>query len=423
MVRITFPNMGNSWVAFKALLEEIPGVEVVLPPPVTRKTIDLGTKYSPEFVCFPFKVNVGDFILTYEEEGVDTFVTALDCGPCRFGFYNVVQERILQDMGYNVKVLALDQADLLNFNWLKLFNKLNKEKNPIIKTVNIISAAQKYLMKAKYIADIEKLETYYRPREVKKGLTTKIVEQALKELDERKSVQEIRAFSSRLLELFESIEIDEDIEPLKIILTGEIHISLEPAVNIDLRKKLGEMQIEVHQNLSLFDWTLHKFHMNYHRKHLEKLSDPYIKYDIGGEAKWVIGEYILANQMGMDGFIHIYPFTCMPEVTARSIITAWDEPKVPAIFFSFDEQSGTEGMKTRLEAFRDLMFDKRRKHQNIQPEPRYMHQKSLLEEVKESFKTPWQTFLDSMQTIINFYQNVNPIELIQNIGKLFVKDY
>jgi len=51
----------------------------------------------------------------------------------------------------------------------------------------------------------------------------------------------------------------------------------------------------------------------------------------------------------------------MPEVTARTIITnklkkLYD---LPVIFFSFDEQSGLEGFRTRLEAFCDLMHSRR----------------------------------------------------------------
>jgi predicted nucleotide-binding protein (sugar kinase/HSP70/actin superfamily) len=37
---------------------------------------------------------------------------------------------------------------------------------------------------------------------------------------------------------------------------------------------------------------------------------------------------------------------------------------LPAIFFSFDEQSGSEGFRTRLEAFVDLMEAKREQKLN-----------------------------------------------------------
>ena len=48
---------------------------------------------------------------------------------------------------------------------------------------------------------------------------------------------------------FNSLDIDKSLSPLKVGLSGEIHFSLEPYVNLDIRRKLGEMQIEIHQSL------------------------------------------------------------------------------------------------------------------------------------------------------------------------------
>ncbi|MEJ2293829.1 MAG: hypothetical protein P8Y23_03590, partial [Candidatus Lokiarchaeota archaeon] len=116
--------------------------------------------------------------------------------------------------------------------------------------------------------------------------------------------------------------------------------------------------------------VVHKFHLNYHRKWLEHLAKPYVPMDIGGECVWVIGEYIDKAKAGFDGFVHSYPFTCMPEVTARTIITnklkkMYD---LPIIYFSFDEQSGQEGFRTRLEAFYDLMEARREREIKTTPE-------------------------------------------------------
>ena len=83
---ISFPNMGSSWVAFKTLFTAL-DLEVVLPDPTNREAVKIGVKYSPEFVCFPFKATIGDFVSSIKK-GADTLVMAIDCGPCRFGFYS-----------------------------------------------------------------------------------------------------------------------------------------------------------------------------------------------------------------------------------------------------------------------------------------------------------------------------------------------
>ena len=95
---ISFPNMGPNWVAFKTLFTTL-GLDVVIPDPTNREAIKFGVKNSPEFICFPFKATIGDFVNAIEK-GADTLIMAIDCGPCRFGFYASVQERILKDMGY-----------------------------------------------------------------------------------------------------------------------------------------------------------------------------------------------------------------------------------------------------------------------------------------------------------------------------------
>ncbi|NHJ19526.1 MAG: hypothetical protein EAX91_01190 [Candidatus Lokiarchaeota archaeon] len=358
---ISFPNMGPNWVAFKTLFTSL-DLDVVVPDPTNREAIKIGVKQSPEFVCFPFKATIGDFVNAIEK-GADTLVMAIDCGPCRFGFYASVQERILKDMGYkNITVVPLDQADLLEFHWVKTLQEISGRSDLFVYS-KFVKAIIFFLKKAKLLNDIQTAEGLFRAYERNQGDTTDIVNGLLTKLDEANTLPELRKFKNVIKQDFNGLDIDKTRTPLKVGISGEIHISLEPYVNLDIRRKLGEMGIEIHQSLSLYDWVVHKFHLNYHRKWLEHLSRPYLPLDCGGEARWVLGEYIDKALAGFDGFVHEYPFLCMPEVVARTIITnklkkIYD---LPIIYFSFDEQSGMEGFRTRLEAFADLMHGRRKK--------------------------------------------------------------
>ena len=89
-MKVSFPNMGPNWVAFKTLFECL-DLDVIVPDPTNREAIKVGVKYSPEFVCFPFKATLGD-LKNALDKGADTLVMAIDCGPCRLGFYASVQE-------------------------------------------------------------------------------------------------------------------------------------------------------------------------------------------------------------------------------------------------------------------------------------------------------------------------------------------
>ena len=120
-MHVTFPHMGNCWPAFKQLCTGM-GADVYLTNENNAKQLEVGLKHSPEWVCFPFKVTLSNFVEALEN-GVETLIMATDCGPCRFGFYYAVQERILRDLGYDFKMYYLPQGDLLTLEWAEfLYN-------------------------------------------------------------------------------------------------------------------------------------------------------------------------------------------------------------------------------------------------------------------------------------------------------------
>ena len=57
-----------------------------------------------------------------------------------------------------------------------------------------------------------------------------------------------------------------------------------------------------------------------------------------------------------DGIIHIKSSFCTPEIAVMPIINKVAKSKnVPIIFFSFDSNTSEVGIKTRLEAFYDMI--------------------------------------------------------------------
>src|SRR5690606_39991245 len=51
-----------------------------------------------------------------------------------------------------------------------------------------------------------------------------------------------------------------------------------------------------------------------------KLAKPFLKRFVGGEGIDTVGSTIRYAQQGFDGVIHLYPFTCMPEAVAKSVV-------------------------------------------------------------------------------------------------------
>ena len=66
-----------------------------------------------------------------------------------------------------------------------------------------------------------------------------------------------------------------------------------------------------------------------------------------------------------DGIIHIKSSFCTPEIAAMQIIEKiCSKYDVPVIFFSFDSNTSEVGIKTRLEAFYE-MIEMRKKNEML----------------------------------------------------------
>jgi predicted nucleotide-binding protein (sugar kinase/HSP70/actin superfamily) len=133
----TFPHMGNYSRVLKELAQLI-DVEVQAPPPITRHTLEVGASHSPEFVCVPFKYNLGNFIEALEA-GAQVIIQA--GGGCRFGYYGEVQETILRDLGYEFDFIAISTApdvkSILKF--LRRYNRYPK-KSEVVRVMDLTRA-------------------------------------------------------------------------------------------------------------------------------------------------------------------------------------------------------------------------------------------------------------------------------------------
>ena len=83
-LKVSFPHMGNYYIPAKYLLSHIVDADIIIPPFITAKTIELGSKYSPDFVCTPFKYTLGTMIESLEQ-GASILIQF--GGGCRYGYY------------------------------------------------------------------------------------------------------------------------------------------------------------------------------------------------------------------------------------------------------------------------------------------------------------------------------------------------
>ena len=69
---VAFPQLGNYFNPLRKLIMNTTHLKVIEMPKITKETIALGSKNSPDTVCVPFKYNLGNFI-----EALDKGATVL----------------------------------------------------------------------------------------------------------------------------------------------------------------------------------------------------------------------------------------------------------------------------------------------------------------------------------------------------------
>ncbi len=364
-MKVTFPHMGNQYVGTKVLLDEL-GIDSIIPPECSKETLDIGTKYSPESICLPLKINIGNYIESIRQ-GADTVVIIGSCGPCRFGYYSVLEKEILQEIGHDVKFILLDPPQGEYKRFFKSIFSLTQTKNPY----RIIKALAK-TTKVLYAVDALDQAAYYkRPRQKKIGEVDRHLDAFRKNLYHVKGYQEVMALVKRTKEKVNQVEEDPSREVIKIGIIGEIYTIIEPFVNMNIEKKLGEMGVQIEKSLKVSRWLTEHLYLHPMKLTMEKQirenAKPYLRTMIGGHARETIGYGIKYAKEGYDGLIQIYPFTCMPEIVAQSIMPRVEKDyNIPYLCLIVDELTGDAGYTTRLEAFVDLL--KRRREMKINEE-------------------------------------------------------
>lgn len=355
---ITFPHMGRMYMPVKAIFDDL-GVHTVVPPPITQKTLEIGTKLSPEMACLPLKINMGNYIESLSQ-GADTIVLSGSCGPCRFGYYGVVQQEILRDMGYEVDVVIID-APQLDF---KVF--MNKIRHitggrPWPQVLRAFHRASKITAAGDELLDISLKK---RPRELLPGETDRILSEFDREFLSLQGSREIYRLIARYKEKMAAVQERRGARPLRIGLIGEIYTLIEPYVNLHVEKKLGKMGVEVARGITIHEWVKHHLsldiaHKRAQRKILKKAA-PYLNLCVGGHAWQTIASAVHYAEEGLDGAIQIMPFGCMPEIVAESILPdVAQDLSFPIMTLTVDEMTGEAGYLTRLEAFVDLLSQKK----------------------------------------------------------------
>lgn len=349
MLKISYPHLGDYHIPIRRLLRDLfPQAEVIPAPPFTQHTIELGARYSPDFVCAPFKYNMGNYIEALNAGANVLLQTGLGC---RYGYYGEIQEQILRDLGYEFTFLCFSRDKAHPKNIYRTCKKLNPE-------LTLPAFLRALLHTLTRIWFMDKMDYFLRERI---GFTEnpsdfpKAKKAFLKELERASSLPTIFHIYRKYRKTYRTIETHMPKKPMRVGIVGELYTLMEPFSNHFLEKQLAHSGIAVSRKMSasfLLFGKRDKISLWKSRK--------YMQYTVGANGIDSVRQSIQYAGAGYDGILHIKSFGCTPELNAQPILVQisrdWD---IPILHLSFDTQTSETGLQTRIEAFTDMLAMKK----------------------------------------------------------------
>jgi predicted CoA-substrate-specific enzyme activase len=370
------------------------GIQAEVMPESDELTLEYGRKHTSGRECFPCIVTTGDIVKMAKQPGFNPaksafFMPAGD-GPCRFGQYNVLQQKILNELGF-------PEIPFISPTCRNSYNGLGQ---------SFRRAAWQGIVAIDLLL---KLCRHTRPYELNRGDTDKVYQQYLHKIAAViETKQDIKPVLIKARDAFRHILVNREHTKPLIGVIGEIFLRWNQFSNQDLVRKLESLGAEVtvapmmewifytnftskknllhdKKYLNYFgaviqDWVQKKDEYRYANILSDDLEDAiepdidstiahasrYLHPDFEGEAILSIGKSIDYIKTGIAGIVNAIPFTCMPGTIVQAINKRLKQqyPEIPLLTIAYD---GTEiaAVQTQMEAFmfqakENLRTDKRK---------------------------------------------------------------
>ena len=350
--KISFPHMSYYYIPIKYIIKNITKCEVIIPEYNNDKTISLGSKYSPDGVCMPFKYNLGNY-LNALNKGANILIQA--GGGCRYGYYAELQAQILKEAGYNFTFINLIKDNHISIK--KLYYEA-KKINPRLPLITYFV----YLLKGfMIIIYMDKLTKYYREH---KALAKNpiLFDNLLLKLKiayskEKQSSYYIIKTYYDFKKAFQKIPLKDSNSCLKILLIGELYTLMDSTASHKLEQTLIDNGSIVYRYTDLTYLLIKKKFM---QNKILNISRKYLKYRLGADGAESIAHAITHCKQGIDGIIHIKSYSCVPEINAIPILEQINKDyNVPILYLSFDGENNIANIDTKIEAFYDMLNTKK----------------------------------------------------------------
>ncbi|MEO0085952.1 MAG: hypothetical protein ABIK37_04915 [candidate division WOR-3 bacterium] len=357
-MKAAFPYMGTVHMVLEPIMREL-GSKVIVPPSPTDETVATGARLAPEAMCLPFKITLGNMVYCLKA-GADTLIYTTGSWSCRFGYYGRMQADILRDLGYRFDLLELSHENLRNT--VRAVLKLSSGSLP--RALGRVSRAFRIgWLKSIALERAEEVARKTMPFARSPDTCWALLKNITQDVKCAQRPTDLIRIRGEIDSRFGAIKRNGRGRPLRVKLVGESYCTLEPFVNFDIVRRLGEMGVLVDPFLTTHRWLgLHGFRLGKDDMAAARAAaTKYWRYCCGGEDANSLGHMLRAVELGYDGVIHLSPFACMPStVVEPAMVRVSIDRGIPFLSFSLDEHSSETGVLTRLEAFVSLLERQRR---------------------------------------------------------------
>lgn len=386
---ILIPNLSPAFSRLATSILRKEGVKVECLPLADANAFRLGKKYVHNDICFPAQVNIGEFLNVLEKKLYNPDEVAFGIGKgicdCRYTQYGVLARKALDDAGY--KHIPLMSTD-----------KDTKGMHPGLVLGNLFQYRMAWAI---CMADaLESLVHRIRPYETNKGDAERVFDESLTAIGRgfEKSVKEAMKAYKASIARFDAIETDMSKEKPKVFIIGEILLNFHPSSNNFIVRYLEDHGMEVilpyminkfrMENLRAKD-EMKSFHVRYpfadaitpivsdavikralrtvsniakscRYFHEEKLLEEYApgcehlvhKTFVPGEGWMIAGEITELAKRGINYFIILQPFGCMPNhITGRGMAKGLkkDFPHIQILALDYDPDTSIANIENRLQ--------------------------------------------------------------------------
>lgn len=355
---ILAPNVSEAFarVASAAIRKE--GYRVEPLPLADERAIALGKKFVHNDMCFPAQINIGETLQVlesgkYKPEQVACGLAKAQC-DCRLAHYASLARKALDEAGYEQVPIITTDDDTKNMH--PAFKLGTRFELRMLWGLAIVDA-------------LEDLRRRIRPYEVSAGETDRLFEahvDRIAEALEQSSRRALAAFEEAV-EVFRGIAVDREEERPRVFVIGEFLMNFHRGSNHDIERYLEANGMEVvlphildvfrrdfmrmkseqerfHVRYpflervfntvtdSLFDYALekvdkiaaaHPFHeVKARLPEVAAHARPIIDDTFTSGEGWMIAGEILHNaELGVESFVIIQPFGCLPNhVTGRGLL-------------------------------------------------------------------------------------------------------